>query len=161
MSISVRKRLALVAVGLSIAALAAACPGTLEDKECFDENACCDVPGTLVAQKCATANCHDSITKFAELDLTNDPGLNARLLNVPGTGCTNGLLVDGAAPENSLLYTKCLKSNTCQSIMPFNLEELNSKQLECLLGWIREVAGQPPTSGAGTGSTGAGSTTTM
>lgn len=161
MSISVKQRLAIVGAGLVVAVLAAACPGELENAECFSPDSCCDVPGTIIAQSCAKANCHDNVTKYAGLDLTNDPGLNARILNVPSTTakCGPALLVDQANPDASSIFTSVDQgaSNSCTA-MPFTAAKLPSADIRCIRQWVGEVAGEQPT-GAAAGSTAAGTTT--
>ena len=133
-------RLALAAssvvafAGLTISL--AACPGSLEDPDRF--TGCQDVPATILGPRCATANCHDSEEPVAELDLTPDSGLAGRMVDVDGVGCT-GKIVDTAAPDQSLLYTKCLETNSCQSRMPVTGDKLTEAELECLLEYISEL----------------------
>lgn len=124
----------LAIAGLTVGA--AACPGSLENKDQF--LGCQDVPTTILGPRCATSNCHDSDQPAAELDLTADSGLSARIVDVDGTGCT-GKIVDSAAPEESLLYTKCLSTNDCSSVMPVTGEKLTDAELECLLEYIQEL----------------------
>ncbi|NUP11876.1 MAG: hypothetical protein HOW73_38000 [Polyangiaceae bacterium] len=116
--------------------LLAACPGSLENPEQF--MGCQDVPTTILGPRCATANCHDAEEPVAELDLTPDSGLEARIVDVDGTGCM-GKLVDTAAPDQSLIYTKCLATNSCQSQMPVTGEKLTDEELECLLEYLTEL----------------------
>lgn len=116
--------------------MVSACPGRLENKEQF--LGCADVPTTILGPRCATANCHDAEEPVAELDLTPDADLASRLLDVDGVGCT-GKLADSMAPEESLLYTKCLPENSCQSRMPITGDKLTDAELECLLEYIEEL----------------------
>ncbi len=127
----------LAVVGIAVLTVgAAACPGSLENKDQF--LGCQDVPSTILGPRCATSNCHDADQPAAELDLTADSGLAARMVDVDGTGCT-GKIVDSAAPEESLLYTKCLSTNDCNSIMPVTGEKLTDAEFECLLEYISEL----------------------
>lgn len=114
----------------------AACPGSLENREQF--LGCQDVPTTILGPTCATSNCHDSEEPAGLLDLTPDDGLAARMVDVAGTGCM-GKIVDPAAPEDSLLYTKCLSTNSCQTRMPLAGDKLDDAQLECLLEYIESL----------------------
>ncbi len=127
---------------LGLLALAlAACPGSLENKEQFLDagpEGCGDVPVQLIGPRCATSNCHDADAPVAALDLTPDDGLAARLVGVEGDGCM-GLLVDPDAPEESLMYTKCLEVPGCQSRMPLTGDKLTPDEEQCLLEWIETL----------------------
>lgn len=140
MSSDLRLRpLAAVASFFAVAALPfaiGACPGSLENPDQF--LGCQDVPTTILGPRCATANCHDAEEPVSELDLTPDSGLEARLIDIDGIGCT-GKVVDTAAPDQSLLYTKCLATNSCLSRMPVTGEKLTDAELECLLEYITEL----------------------
>jgi uncharacterized membrane protein YgcG len=143
-------RLVPVAVTAGIvvgSTMLSACPGSLENKNDFlDASACGDVPADLIAPRCATENCHDSTDPQGELDLTNDEGLVDRIVGVPGV-CP-GVLADPGAPETSLMYTKCLATNDCQSRMPLTGDKLTAEDEACLLEWL----GTLPTSVSSSGS---------
>ena len=119
-----------------------ACPGDLENAAAFTTagagggSGCGDVETTLIGARCATANCHDSTTHAQDLDLTPGSGLAAKLVNVPGTlSACPGTLVDPAAPENSLMYTKTT-ATACGIQMPASGKKLTEAEQECLLEWI-------------------------
>jgi hypothetical protein len=132
---------------LMLAAFLTGCPGTLDDKERFattgtgegagDVGGCGDVPTTLIAPKCATANCHDAEAPPAALDLTADAGLASRLVGVAGV--CDGLLVDPEAPSSSLMYTKCLATNACNTRMPITGTKLTAEEEQCLLTWLESL----------------------
>ena len=129
-----RAALALLLAG-GAAALLAACPGSLENKEDFS-----GAPADILAQRCATANCHDSKFKAGFLDLTPDAGLRSRIVNVPskGIGC-NAKLADTAAPEMSLIYTKCTSTPPCGTQMPQTGASLTQDELDELLMWLETL----------------------
>jgi len=124
---------ALVPLAL-FSVLVSACPGSLENPDQF--LGCPDVPTKILGERCATAGCHGADTPQAGLDLTPDDGLAARMVDVDGVGCM-GKIVDSAAPEQSLLYTKCLATNTCLTRMPQTGEVLSDFEEDCLLEYIQ------------------------
>ncbi len=135
-------RLVVVGVLAATGALLSACPGTLENKEAFSTGAgggagCGDVETSLIGARCATANCHDAGSVAGNLDLTPGSGLAAKLVDQP-SAC-GGSLVDSAAPENSVMYTKCLETNSCGLRMPASGMKLTDAEEQCLLDWITEL----------------------
>lgn len=133
--------LAPAAVLVVGACLLGACPGSLENKEQFlgAGGGCGDVASGLVAQRCATAACHDADAPAGSLDLTDDAGLAGRLVDKDSVGCAGGKLVDSQSPEASVLYTKCLESNACATRMPQTGEKLTAAEEACLLEWIQTL----------------------
>lgn len=145
---------------LSVGAIVAACAGTLEHPERFTSvspdlpeggtapaaRVCADVPTTVLAPRCATAGCHAAINPAGSLDLTS-PGLAARLVGVSAK--TGGLLVDLAAPEQSVMYTRV--QPTAPGRMPVSGDPLNDATVTCLLAWMRglELAALPSAQDAG------------
>ncbi len=122
--------------------LLAACPGSLENIEDFeDAGGCGDVPTKLIGPRCATANCHDADMPQSNVDMTPDDGLVARLVGVAGDQCT-GMLIDPSAPDQSLMYTKCLENPTCGAQMPFTGAKFTPEEEQCLLDWVTSVAAQ-------------------
>lgn len=140
-SLRLPRVVAPLAVLLGSAWLLAACPGSLENKDQFlgAGGGCGDVPSGLLAQRCATSACHDAEAPAASLDLTDDDGLATRLVGVDSVGCAGGKLVDSAAPESSVMYTKCLESNACATRMPQTGEKLSAEEEQCLLDWISSL----------------------
>jgi len=132
--------------------LLAACPGSLENKAAFQDGGTCgNVPATIIGPRCATSNCHDADQPQSNIDMTPDAGLAARMVGVSGDLCA-GFLIDPSAPEQSLIYTKCLATNSCNARMPFSGTKLSPDEEQCLLEWVTEVAGEA-TGGATTSST--------
>jgi hypothetical protein len=124
--------LCLLAASVS---LLVACPGSLQNPQDFT-----GAPADIIGPKCAVASCHNSHDKAGSLDLTPDANLSKRLVNVPptGPGCM-GLLVDPMAPDQSLLYTKCLPTAPCGTQMPQTGNPLTQDELDELLTWIQTL----------------------
>lgn len=154
---------ALVASALlgAAAALAAGCPGTLDDKSRFvteDAGACGDVPTTIFEPTCARASCHSAVNPAQGLDLAS-PDVAARVVGQPATECV-GTLADPLAPEASILYLKLTPSPPCGARMPFNGTPLSDAQIACVKDWIAMQV-LPGTGGSGgtAGHGGAGGST--
>lgn len=135
----------------------AACPGSLENKEAFTSGGGCgDTATKIVGARCATSNCHDADQPQSGIDMTPDAGLASRLVGVPGDLCS-GFLIDPNNPDQSLMYTKCLATNSCNARMPFSGAKLTTEEEQCLLDWVTELAGEATgVTGATTSSTAAG-----
>jgi hypothetical protein len=116
-------------------ALLPACPGSLDNPEDF-----VGPTADIIGPRCATAACHDAHSKAGGLDLTPDANLKKRIIDVPGTGpgCT-GKYVDTAAPEMSLIYTKCTPMKICGSQMPLTGNPLTQDELDELLMWVQSL----------------------
>jgi hypothetical protein len=138
------------AAGLALLALTG-CPGTLHDKQRFltdaallddtggDPGPCGDVVARLLVPSCGGTGCHGATAPQQGLDLVS-PGVAARVVGVPGTGCS-GTLASPADPTNSLLYTKLAPKPSCGSQMPLARPPLSEADAACILAWI---AGQEP-----------------
>ena len=163
MTISARSALVLALAGLSLAAtLLSGCPGSLEDPERFSSSlsACGDVPQVILVQRCASPGCHTSREKTSDLDFQS-PGVADRLVGQPGSTCKT-VLVDPAAPRQSLLYLKVSGQPTCGSRMPLGDRELSAAELACLEQWMKSLGGagaagaSGASGGGGAGGAGAG-----
>ena len=127
----------------SLAAFAAACAGTLENRDQFLDggdggtpSACPDVPQTVFTPTCGTAGCHAAIHPQSGLDLAS-PNVASRLVGVVAT--SGGLLVDPAHPEQSLVYRK-LEVGAPGSRMPIG-RVLDDATIACVLSWVESVSG--------------------
>jgi hypothetical protein len=132
--------------------------------------------------KCGGGSCHsnkmDGSPPGGGVNLV-DPGVEARLLNVPATyptltGCPEPpeLLVNSADVDSSLMWTKVSNTQACGDGMPYphSLSKLNGPDMDCVYSWLQGlVAGGAPGAGGTTGTggdssgtggdTGAGGTT--
>ncbi len=149
-----RARAAIACAALLLASLGlAACPGSLDTKEFPAAGAtgatggCGDVPTSLLKNRCAVSGCHTATSPQGKLDLTADAALTMRLVDVDSTsGTCTGKLIDKAAPDQSLLYTKCGGTPPCGSQMPLPSTTdkkgtpLSDAEKKCLLDWITSVA---------------------
>lgn len=129
----------------------------------------CDWKGTLNAH-CAIRFCHGpGDIKYAQLNLTPDNALFARLKDVPPTfldvedcdpgpsyvscttpapGCVSFIgkyLVDSKAPDTSFLLTK-LTASGCGNPMPLapGNTDWNDRQKNCFTDMVRAIADLPP-----------------
>jgi len=155
---------ALAASLVFCASLLVACPGTLEDKQRFlvdagsagktgsagngaaggelpseagtdaGLGACGDVVERIFVPSCGGTGCHDSNGPQQNLDLVS-PGLAARVVGVPGIGCST-TLADPANPEASLIYQKLSPTPPCGSPMPLARPALSEEDAACVLAWI-------------------------
>jgi hypothetical protein len=151
---------------VACAALASACPGSIEDPARFRDatvgldappgdasapdatvgldapSACVDyVERTLLPETCATAYCHGAAKAAASLDLES-PGLARRLVGVRGSmGCRSVALVDPLRPEASLMVAKLRATPGCGARMPLAGTPLTAAQLECVRAWAEGLAG--------------------
>lgn len=98
----------------------------------------CDV-AKLLAAKCATSGCHGSAASAAGLDLAG-PNAGTRLRDKSASAaCEDFLLVDTAAPEQSLIYLKVSKAQPdCGSRMPFGVPLTDDEQA-CILEWAQSL----------------------
>ncbi|HEX8699614.1 MAG TPA: hypothetical protein VF815_12300 [Myxococcaceae bacterium] len=128
-------RLLGLLLGLGLAPLLGACPGSLEDPERF--TACrMDVERELLAPRCATSGCHSAETPAANLDLAS-PGLAARLASATST-CEG-------RPLTLNMQDKVQPSPTCGSPMPLGGTPLNAQEMECLALYLQRIeAGGSP-----------------
>jgi hypothetical protein len=102
-----------------------------------------------VTTNCASANCHDSITKEAGLDLTPGAGVTARLVGVKSMGggdsqCggnTEAYLNANSNPATGLMIDKMtIRNPPCGSLMPFGAATpLPAATLACLEQWAEAV----------------------
>lgn len=135
------------ALGL-VLATTAGCPGSLDNKDDFlgtgggaaegstGSGSADDVCNGLITKSCATSSCHVAGKTSPDLSLE---GRDARVRDVEGKVC-DGLLVDTANPEASLLYTKTSESDpACGNQMPLSGTKLDADELSCLLTWIESL----------------------
>ena len=133
----------------------AACPGSLDTIDFPNAGAtgsnggCGDVPTGLLKTRCATAGCHNTNSAQGSLDLTANSGLTMRLVDIESTSnmlpnhvtpACSGKLIDKAAPDQSLMYTKCSTTPPCGASMPNVGKALTAAEKKCLLDWITSVA---------------------
>jgi hypothetical protein len=130
---------------------AAGCPGELDATERFRRDACVAQTERLFTSSCATAECHSVAASAGGLELeTTSRG--ARLRGAVASddpaddedACETGLLLDPAAPEESLLYLKAAPEPPCGDRMPMNEPPLDGAEMRCLLIWIEENATTSP-----------------
>jgi hypothetical protein len=115
-----------------------ACAGQIDNPELFLTGRCRTSAEALLRDECGS--CHGGSEPMAELDLVS-PELGARLAGATPTTTEDGMcqdagvLVDPAAPAESLLYTK-LTNPACGEPMPLSGAALDERDLGCLLAWI-------------------------
>jgi hypothetical protein len=109
--------------------------------------------------------CHGDTLKYAGLDLAASAIMNAKqtFVDKPGQGDPPGMmtscgmagvnlkLIDSAAPDKSLLYTKLNDAAPCGVRMPQVGMALTPNDKACVLTWIKSVVGAPTTSESGDG----------
>ena len=88
----------------------------------------------MIAARCATSACHSAADKSQGLDLES-PDLAARLVGVAATA-SGLLLIDPAAPQNSVVYTKLTATPPYGSRMPLARTALDDATIACLLAWV-------------------------
>lgn len=143
------------ALTFGLVAAAAGCPGSLENKDEFlaaagggggagpttstsgQGAAPGDDPcGGLITDRCAIPGCH--VPERTSPDLTLE-GRVERIRDVEAATC-DGLLVDTANPEASLMYTKCAEPDPeCGNQMPLSGPRLDDEDLACILAWIESL----------------------
>ncbi|MEZ4308265.1 MAG: hypothetical protein R3F14_09500 [Polyangiaceae bacterium] len=131
-----------------------ACPGTLEDKECFLQE---QRVAVLFAESCTGTGCHNAQDKFSSLDLES-PGLGGRLRGKVAT--CGELILDPGNPDGSLIYSKLSDGPLCGTRMPLGLPEWYEEDKELVRIWIAGMDGSCSGAGAGAGGTGTGGTGT-
>jgi hypothetical protein len=146
-----RRALATALAGLVMTALAAGCPGVLEDPDRFldggADGICPDIPGELFPKSCGGSICHQGAEPAAGLDLVA-PDVAARVVDQKGRDCP-GILADPIVPEASLIYTKLLPLPDCGSPMPLGRPLLTDAELQCVRNWIAEQTPTGPVLDAG------------
>ncbi len=95
----------------------------------------------LFARRCATSRCHDD-ARAGGLDL-RAPGLAARLIGAPSTGCAKSPLADPEDPDGSNLYLKLFSEPPCGDRMPLGAPALSASEAECVRDWIANSAAAP------------------
>jgi hypothetical protein len=100
----------------------------------------------LAMSKCALGGCHTGAVLAAGLDLSAaviaSPGA---LVNKSNKGDSMGCManstkiIDGARPEQSLIYTK-ITTPTCGALMP-PTGKLANAETTCVLNWIKSIPG--------------------
>lgn len=100
----------------------------------LDAGPCGDVVTRIFVPSCGGTGCHDAKGPQQDLDLVS-PGVAARVVGVPGIGCT-ATLADPSDPEASLLYQKLSPTPPCGSPMPLARPALSDEDVACVLAWI-------------------------
>ena len=161
-------RISLFVAGLGLIVAVGACAGSLDNKDEFLDagfttsassgtgvDLCGDVEKTILVAKCNGAGCHGTMAPQKGLDLES-PGVAARVVGVAAKAC-QGILADPSSPATSLLYTKLLAENDCESRMPLARPVLSAMETECVKTWIaKQVPGASTSASTGSGSGGAG-----
>ncbi len=125
--------------------MVAACAGTLEDADRFQEGgapvsapgatepppACPDVPREVFLPSCAGAGCHSAKDSVASLDLES-PDVASRVRGKRAVAGP-GLLLDPADPEASLLYRKMTSPPPFGGTMPST--PLAPQVVDCVRKW--------------------------
>lgn len=96
--------------------------------------ACGDVVQRIFVPSCGGTGCHGSTGAQQDLDLVS-PGVAARVVGVPGIGCS-ATLADPANPEASLIYQKLSPTPPCGSPMPLARPALSDEDVACVRAWI-------------------------
>lgn len=99
-----------------------------------DNGPCGDVVARIFEPSCGGTGCHGATAPQQDLDLVS-PGVAARVVGVPGIGCS-ATLADPADPEASLLYQKLSPTPPCGSPMPLARPALSDEDAACVLAWI-------------------------
>lgn len=134
---------------------ATGCPGSLENKDDFlaaggggggtvagpsstgQGGSPADDPcNGLITERCATSTCHAPGVTAPDLSYE---GRVDRLRDQPARCDDTLLLVNTAAPEESLMYTKCTDAPPCGSRMPLVDGPLEDEEIACLLAWIETL----------------------
>lgn len=128
---------------MTVALLAGACAGELDDPERFSDCSAADVEA-LFAQRCA-GDCHAGSDPEAGLDLVT-PGVAQRLVDRPSQTqfCDGSVLImsDAQDPAEHLLLDKLSESPTCGARMPFGTEALSDSERACIRRWVEQVASE-------------------
>jgi len=95
---------------------------------------CGDVVARIFVPSCGGTGCHGATGPQQDLDLVS-PGVAARVVGVPGIGCTS-ILADPDNPEASLIYQKLSPTPPCGSPMPLARPALSDEDTACILTWI-------------------------
>lgn len=133
-------RVALVTLAL------AGCGGGSEAADDSPAPPTCDVRALFATDGLAEVGCSGALCHSAgilHLDLESG-SLEARLLDReadPEGPCAGELLVDSAAPQDSLLLRKVDGTSTCGAPMPLtNPSALTDEQVTCIEQYVRFVA---------------------
>jgi hypothetical protein len=125
------------------------CPGSLQDPDRFVT--ACDAPA-VISYYCSGSNCHSPDhesggTSLVLVDVDPDSlvGKEATYDGVlaGGKGCPeeHEKIIDTANPENSLIIKKLEGRQTCGLSMPYTGVKLRKESKQCLLDWVRGLAG--------------------
>jgi hypothetical protein len=115
-----------------------ACPGELENPERFLNGAdagggpTCNVENGTFKNVCATAGCHDAVTKTQFLDLES-PGVLGRIKAQQAT-CAS---VAGQ-PLGTFLIAKINGTSTCGAPMPSGFDPLDAGEIRCIEAYIAD-----------------------
>lgn len=100
-----------------------------------------------LAQRCATAQCHDAASHVAELDMSSDELAYAALVGQPAAQGGGGVCgssglerVAPGEPDASLLIQKLEQTQTCGSAMPIGTPFLSDAFIDPIREWITEGA---------------------
>ena len=100
----------------------------------------CPEACALLQQHCALSGCHAGSAPAASLDLSSD-GLVERLGSAHATtaACSGRALIDGTAPDESVLYGKLLDPPLCGLRMPIGTP-LGPDQIACMRRFVAKPA---------------------
>lgn len=96
----------------------------------------------IIQEKCGTVGCHGAGSGQGAFGVSED-GL-AEFIDKPSTyGRCDGVYIDSANPEASLIYTKLSEDfpDGCGNLqMPANGDFLSADDTACVLGWLQQFA---------------------
>lgn len=101
----------------------------------------CDAFNTIIQPRCGTAGCHNEGAGAGEFGASE--ALAAEYIDEPSISFCDGLVIDSANVEESLLYTKLSEASPqgCGSLqMPANGDLLTDEEIACVLGWLQQFA---------------------
>jgi hypothetical protein len=119
----------IAAVGMALDGCPTAGPATLDE-----------IQATIFTPRCATAMCHDAVSKAENLDLAAGASYG-QLVGVPSTIDATHVRVDPGHPESSFLVTKITGPPPAQGrLMPLTGAPLSAEQLQLMRKWILQGA---------------------
>ena len=143
-----------IGAGICAVLIGAGCPGEIDNPDVFltgaGGGACPDVETEIFVTKCSEqAGCHNADDMAASLDL-GSPGVESRIVGVPGTStCSGEILADPNDAASSLLYTKLTDAPTCGTTMPFGADPLSDAEIACVEQYIAGLTPTGPGAGGG------------
>jgi len=119
----------IAAVGAALSGCPTPVPATLEE-----------IQATIFTPSCATATCHDAVSKVENLDLSAGAAYG-QLVNVSATTDARLRRVDPGHPESSFLLTKVSGPPPGEGgLMPLTGTPLDSAQIQLIHDWILQGA---------------------